>query len=380
MNRSNEFKNLRESCYAFLERSKDSTNQRIFDFLQDCLSLYHQHHRQELLSRLKSNNCFDFLSAVTELLIFTIFVRLGCRVCIHPTIETKGTHPDFYITQPNGQSFYLEIITICTNDGNNIGGKKNFERLLEGLNQKVHPKFGIFIDDVEYPSQGQRNRKVIDDICTWLDSLSWEDAMHIVEEHESDTLPQKTFKYPGLTLNITAFPKSLSHQDKKHPLLLCYNEIPKYNIISHIIKKKIKSKIKKYGPLRYPLVTAINDLTFSISMETEVEILFGQESYIININSPTKINRFTRKPDGIWSNSKKISPYFSGVWFFNNLHLKNLQNCETRLYVNPYYTDTFPSILWSLPYIIVKDNYLNERSGITIAKILQLPQNWPFDD
>lgn len=102
-----------ESEFDFLDRCAWPKAQHMRSLLEQCLNNYPVIEQPEIIARLKSGDPRQFTSTTFELLLHQYLINQNFTLSPHPELANDSAkRPDFLVTCPDGNQFYLEAI--CT--------------------------------------------------------------------------------------------------------------------------------------------------------------------------------------------------------------------------------------------------------------------------
>ena len=104
--------------------------------------------------------------------------------------------------------------------------------------------------------------------------------------------------------------------------------------------------------------------------------LFGKEGVQFTRSGTKEI----RIPDGVWvSKSGPRYTRISAVLLATKVMPWNISKALVRLYHNPWAQRPYASVLNCLPRAIPEGSIIIMKEGDTLAKIFNLPPEWPTD-
>jgi hypothetical protein len=379
-----------ETPYEFYNRSAQPEAQKVRQLLESMLSRYPEGERAELVSRFKSKKTSNFETASFELILHDTLHGLGCELTPHPQLDDSSKHPDFFVTTPCGNSFYLEAVSATAKWDPNAArraAKKGasdqrnnaIATLVNILKSTSHDNFCIFIRDKGTPSSRPSCGNLLKAILGWLDTL---DPDKILEEAcggKCDKLPVYELEDKGWKVHITALPLSPDHRGQGGCLFggrsLGVARLDTFNPI----KRAIARKGKAYGALEHPFLIAANVNSLILDAHAEVDVLFGQEGLVVPASSqPYPESEIGRTSNGVWLEKARVRRKgVSGVWFFANLSIHSIAHARQTIYFNPWATSPLLDFLKQFPHAVVRDDNLCRHDGKRLATILGLPESQP---
>lgn len=142
----------RESDYAFLNRSGRSGIEEVRQFLEALIVDYPQAEIAEMSARIRSGDDRHFKSATFELMLYATLAKLGYSLEPHPLLENGvANRPDFFVTAPDGNQFYLEAVLASENNGADPAADARIGTTLDFLSQSNHQNFMVAIESEGLP-------------------------------------------------------------------------------------------------------------------------------------------------------------------------------------------------------------------------------------
>ncbi|WP_143421366.1 hypothetical protein [Halovibrio salipaludis] len=136
-------KNL-ESDFGFYNRSARPEMGLVREIIEECVANYPASEVAELISRLRSGDDVHFRSATFELFLHDALRRQGFLLTPHPDLPNGSLFkPDFYVLDPNGESFYLEAVLATEKNELDKGGEARKGAVLDTLEKSPHHNFMI---------------------------------------------------------------------------------------------------------------------------------------------------------------------------------------------------------------------------------------------
>lgn len=345
-------RSVEESNYTYLNSSSLDHIEKIrkkFNLLFD-LYQHSEEEKNKILTQIRSRDDVGYYSASFELIINAILMKLGFHVEVHPNLDNEsGKHPDFLVTAPHGEKFYLELVTGIENNDTHIN------RLKEKLKK-------IKVPDPKYILNSNivgriKSSKTIDDIIKkvniWLNN-----------ENKSYVEIPFLYKEDDFTLEIST--------EYNCPIT------PNCQIISDLalddkMLQSLESKASRYGSLDYPYVIAISFRPSDFSLDLSKTIFDNAMSAIERalFGKPNLINsKYYEK--GFWYYIENKSLKFrnenvSAVWYFDELTVERLdQDVENALYLSSHDGTIFPTCLMQV--VNIKYIHSFNHEGIEFGK------------
>lgn len=362
-----------QTDYDYLNQSALPEAEKIRNLLNECFELYDYGdiEKNEILQRIIGAKEVDFYSACFELLVNALLIRQGYKLRPHPQLQDSSKHPDFLVTSPNSDEFYLELVTSIEKTQSS-----NLKTILDVFENNKHSNFfvGIRHNNGEM-KQTPKIKDLTKTIITWLDSLDPDAILNEIQQkqilHGSSTFagPSINWTHEKFEIEITAIPISQEYRGQARRLFGVSHSDVQWIDNSSIIKKSLKVKASRYGELDKPFVIAValrpSEFTFGLDKDDEKQALFGTYQYILDAEKCLSELRFSG--DGLWVyNSQPTNTRVSGVWFFDNIDPYSLERLRSNLFFNPWANKPLNSTLKEFPHTILDlvDNKFETDSGI----------------
>ncbi|WP_036142122.1 hypothetical protein [Luteibacter sp. 9135] len=364
-------KRYRETQLEFLDRSADLAVGAVRALLENAFDAYIESEKFEISQRLKSRRAHAFKSACFELLLYGMLVRQGYTLVAHPD-PANGTdkRPDFLVTPPDGEPFFLEAIVV--NEGRDIdgGAEAMKEDVLDALDRAPHPAFYLDIEQGGQPATQPSARALIRDVHAWINGL---DAGAVVREiaiHGHGAYPRHAWHHQGWTLAFGAIPKNNNRGELDRLIGLLSIGGGAVDLKTPI-REAIRNKGRRYGTLPHPLVVAISVTAFHLRDLDETDALFGSEGMAIDADRNA---RLVRAPDGAWHDGREPrSARVSAAWLFNDLDFYSLPVRRQTLYLNPWASAPLQNPPEWLPLVCVEEERFVRTEGMTPGQAFGLP-------
>lgn len=356
-------KRYRETEFEFLNRSADPDVAIVRARLEDAFETYIESERLEMGQRLKSRRAHEFKSACFELLLHGMLVRQGYALVAHPDPGNgSGRRPDFFVTPPDGEPFFLEAIVV--NEGRDIDGSAEAmkEDVLDALDRAPHPDFYLDIHQDGSPATQPAARALIRQVHAWLDGLDADAVARHIAADGHGVYPRYEWQHDGWMLTFGAIPKN-GNRGKRDRLIGLLSVGGGWVDLKTPIREAIRVKGRRYGTLPHPLVVAVNVTAFHLKDLDEVDALFGSEAVAIG---PGREAHLVRQPDGAWHDGREPrSARVSAAWLFNDLDFYSLAGRRQTLYLNPWALVPLNDPPGWLPQVRIEGEHLVRADGIT---------------
>lgn len=369
----------RECDFAFLNRSARPEIERVRQFLESLVEEYPQEEQAELVARVKCGNDTHFKSALFELALYAFLIRLGYTLHPHPELPNGSkARPDFHVTTPTGEEFYLEAVLASTNDESDPAAEARIGSTLDALGKASHPNFMVFVEYEGTPDNQPSGKKLLASTLKWLDSLDPDKVQAEIKRKGPESLPTLSWSYEQWQVLLRAYPLKPEARGNSRSLIGMLDGGAGLIDQWSPIRDAIKFKGSKYGDLDKPLLVAVNFGSFHLDRIDEMQALYGQEQYVFDARQPEKEPTFERAPNGAWvGKSGPQAKRVSGAWIFNDLTTYTLSSRSHTIYFNPWATHPLPETLKTMPHAIVSGGQMEWCAGSSLADVLGLPSSWP---
>lgn len=303
------------------------------------------------------NDDEKFYSTCFELIVSYIFRKIGGYTLEpHPQLPHSNKRPDFLVRTPDGDSFYLELVTVGELDNSQIirikEYIKKFKHTLNGENKTI-----IHIRNVEGRELSHENiTELHNEIPKWWNKNKQNIGAQFIKSFDRSLICLEIVFEDSLRL------ESIIDITNFHNKLL----------------DSLEKKATRYGKLNLPfmIATTFRPSNFSAG-------LFLQENIIaasLYGGSIWNVEKTKWEDYSFWATFKerKRNNHVGGVLYFDSLIPENLESFEYVLFLNHHVDDDkeLPKDLRDfLPYyyVIDKDNakrdsrYLRELKRITVT-------------
>ena len=358
-------KRARETFFEFLDRSTLETCNQKRALISSLLADYPQIDQLDIIGRLKSREEANFVSALFEMVLFNVLLRLGMKVDVHPCLS-NGYKPDFEVLSPNGHKFYIEAVLSSERSQRSVAGQRMIDTTLEVVNSHAHPLFRVAVTSTGEPSTQPNAKKLKENIHRWLDGLG-------PNTKSDDEKAISKFDINGWQLQCKAIPINSRKENSSGILFISIGSDAHMVNRSTPIRDAIVSKANKYGKLDSPLMIAVNSLCFFLDEDEELSALYGSLQADFSLDNLDADFGISRTRNGAWNGSK--GPQYRNVcavWIFRNLHLYSLCDAQNTLYLNPFSCHDIPESLLTLSHHRVEGDVGRKYDGLPIHSLLGL--------
>jgi hypothetical protein len=306
--------------------------------------------------------------------------KQGFALQCHP-IPANGTEsrPDFLVTSPAGESFYLEAV-LAREHSEDRTSHPLVATTLDVFTSNAHKNFGVIVRTSGQPTTQPSRRKLLRETFRWLDTLDPDEVQRQIDETGHDAAPAMTWAHEGFTVSLQALPLRSERRGNASRLLAVQFDQAGWIDSWSAIRDAIRYKGSKYGLLDLPLVIAVNFVGHHLDRMDEMQALFGQDQMTISIDDPEAEPRHTRAPNGAWNGEN--GPQFtrvSGAWLFDNLSVYSISSRNPVLYLHPWARQAVPPDMLRFSHAIGRNGEMSWTGGLTLGQVFELPAGWPSE-
>jgi len=372
-----------EPKFSYLNRSARPAFCAIRTVLEDWFSRYPEAHRNDLCGRFRSSDDRQHRSALFELFLHELLLRLGCLVEIHPSVVGTCKSPDFLVQSKTGGPFYLEAVVASGESRQEASTGAISRRLRDILDRLDSPNFFIGWKVRGSTQKPPAARKIKAFLKQRLAPLDPERVAGDLKSGGFNALPRWTYSHEGWLIEFFPIPKSTGLRGKPGVRSIGCELEAGWVDARTSLRDAILEKAGKYGKLEYPFVVAVNSLAWHLDKTDVMEALFGKEHFLFT-QTPSGISGPVprRAPDGVWTSPE--GPRYtrlSAVLLFEGLFPWSLSHCPVCLYHNPWAEKTLQSELDRLPKAVpIPGDPLKWLEGDRLHSVFDLPADWPGKD
>ena len=367
-----------EPDFKFYNRSPRGEIGKIRKVIEGAVEYYPRSEVNELVSRIRSGDGVHFRSAIFELFIHEALRRRGFDVTVHPELANGSQHrPDFLVSSPGGESFYLEAVLATEKSQIDNAGQARKNVVLDVLNRFPHDNFMIAIADEGSPKNSPSGKRLKNEIHFWLNALDPDEVYQIVGRSGLDSIEPQCWSLDGWSLQIRPLPLKPEQRGKSSGLIgIGYAGGGVVDAWSPI-RDAVKFKGGKYGELDRALVVAVNLDSFHLDRIDEMQALFGQEVIVFDRDGDAN-PQIKREQNGAWYG--KGGPQYtrvSAAWIFNDLQASSLAKRRGTVYINPWALLPIPDAMKCFPYAEPRDGKMEWFEGVSFREIFEIDEEWP---
>ncbi|HET8888932.1 MAG TPA: hypothetical protein VFQ41_08515 [Candidatus Angelobacter sp.] len=380
-------KYFNESSFGYYNLSARPGMAAIRELIEQWYAEFPDAGKSDIRGRLRSGKQTDFLSAFFELYLCQLCMCSGFSVAIYPGMShhARKSHPDFILSRDGELALYVEG-TLAQEPQGTVAARRRQAEFEDAVNRLQCPDFWLLLDTSGTATENIPVGKVQRRLQRWLEELSVEQVTKDVEVKGDAALPTFTDSYGGLTITITAHPKTPDIRGSSGvPALgaIMPDELLEWDTKLDI-RQAVLRKAKCYGDLKLPYIIAINVMNDLFEFDDILDGLFGER--IVELRrgpQGTSQRRISRAANGAWrGKNEPRNAIVSGVLIANNL-IPTTIGIQTPLLIhNPWAEKPISPGVWRLPQktVDLATGQIVSHQGSQAREILGIPAPWPTPD
>lgn len=370
-----------EPDFEYLDRSARPESERVRGVIEECLAKFPDSDRDEVISRLKSGDHINFLSASFELYLHEILIRLGYEVTVHPeTSSDKNTRPDFLAeNRESGNSFYAEAVLAIDQSNEERAAESRKNVVIDSINRVESPNFYISVSADGDPQSTPSGKKLRKKLSKWLDGLDPEAVSSEAEKLGHDAFPRIEIDQDGWKVEFVAIPKSPERRGLENSTTIGSLSSGAHWLGTwESIRDAVLKKGNRYGDIDKPLLVAVNVGQFNVDNIDTMQALYGQEEYIFNSQELENEPRMERASNGAWNGPDGVRyKRVSGVLIAPDITPWTFSARDICTYINPWANYELDGALFALSHAKANESKMEWIAGIHPRKLLGLHEGWP---
>ena len=354
-----------EGRFHFLDRSARPEAERVRQQLDRWLDAYPRLHREELASRIRSPIDAQFYSAVFELYLFQLFVRLGYRTIVHP--HPPGTNekvPDFLLIDSDANEILVEAVLATEESDTERAERARLDTVCAALDKIESPDFFAMVridGSPQRPLPGHHWRSTVEE---WLFSIDYASVLQVATSNTSlllDLLPSMSLHDGEFSLTFTVIPKKPEARGKEnHRFLGGFSHPARWVQSWKAIQKSVRKKASRYGQINKAFIIAINALGEDVDDDEECQALYGHR--------------------GLWRSEATLAhTRVSAVLLAQHLLPWTVGSTVLKVCHNPGATHICKGPICTLPQRRIVGSRVVDDPGVEPWTVLGLPARGPFD-
>lgn len=372
-----EFARYAEPSFVYMNRSSRSEFIEVRKKLDSWFRHYPKDQRDDLRARFRSHTNSQHESALFELILHEVLRGMGCKITLHPTLQTTTKNPDFLVQPQGSDPFFVEAVVVTNESKKEASAQARINQVYDVLDRKVNSSnFFLWLSVEGAPASPPQANKIALFLNERLEKLDPDHIAALSESGGIEAVPVWRYEHDGWVINFRPLPKKPVARNKKivRPIGATSTDI-RWIDNRTPLRDAIKTKAKKYGELELPYVVAVNALEFIDDIDI-MEALFGKEQFEIDVHHPDRA-QMSRALDGVWiSYDGPQYTRVSAVMLSTRLSPWNLWG-NVRLYHNPWAKKVYSAALTRLPQAVLVNHHMRNVDGDKIGTILGLPGSWP---
>jgi hypothetical protein len=365
-----------EALFPYLNRSALPMFSATRQVIEAWFSRYPKSHASELRARLRSNDNIDCESAIFELMMHELLIKLDCEVVVHPEISGISRSPDFLVSSHGDETFYLEATLATLKPDKEVASEAMINQVFDAINRQVDStKFFLDVEIQGSPHTQPNARKISIGINEWLAKLDPDEIGQAFEDEGLDGIPEWSTSHDGWFIRIRPIPKKRSKREQpaKSAIGVVGTGV---RFVDHRtpLRKTLESKSSAYGVLEHPYIIAVNVLEHIDDIDI-MEALFGKETWTVSFGEGVENSlpppEMSRIPDGLWTRyGGPTNTRVSAVLIFIRLKVWDLFGAKVRLYHNPWAKKPYSSALTRLPQSVPDKYRMVPIGGSSLHEII----------
>lgn len=372
-----------EGLFSYYNRSARPEIARIRNLIEEWFERYPDKEKVELRARMHSDDV-SHRSALFELVLHELLLRLDCDVEIHPTpIGGVKKKPDFLVHPRGGEDFFMEGVIATGESQEKAAADARTSVVYDVLNKNFDsPNFFVGMKIQGMPATQPSGRRIASFLSQFFSQYDPDELAEVIQRDGLSAAPRKRFDDSGWSIDFFPIPKSskIRGQAGIRPLGLHMPEVQWVDSKSPI-RQAILKKGGRYGKLDLPYVVAVNALDPFVDDIDFTEALFGSEEFTVRLGpeGQTSDPLFSRSRDGAWID--RSGPRYTRVsasLFTVHLSHSSFGNARSFIIQNPWAEKSCPTVLERLTTWKVVNDRLHALRGESLSSILQIPDGWPY--
>lgn len=189
-----------ETTFEFLQRGGRPEAIEIREWMEARFREYPEDHGKELRKRLQLRGFAKFMGAYFELQAYSLLLRLGCNVAVHPSFEGTCGKVDFGVTHGEN-SFYVEA-TVCGMGHGSLRSNTNEVDAARKIRQAIRcPHSDVWLDAEGELLKTLGKNRLVGPVQELLNSCS-PDAIPGLDEMPAWRRPQTSIQEGDWKLDI----------------------------------------------------------------------------------------------------------------------------------------------------------------------------------
>lgn len=378
-----------ESCFAFLNRSRQPKFERTRILLENWFHDYPAAHQAALGTAFRSNEDTQHWGAFFELYCHALLRHLGFTTSVQVVVDEAVNRPiDFLVQENDTPLFYMEA-TVATGARTVFTNQRKIWELINALDTLHEPNFQVSIEVEQESPHNLSLSQIRSGIHQWLQTLNPDQVSELRRTTTYDKHPQCRWERDGWKIIFFAIPRPQEERGtKEHTILYHGWSVHKVEAQSSL-RDALEEKADRYGKLDLPYVIAIDILAIDSFGSDVGEVLFGKEVALIDMRSekvtltrsPLLPNR-PRSENGFWFGRRgPRNQQVSAVLLVDELMPWAIAHKTPVLWHNPWAEKPLDPALRRGPQMVPDMNAspprMQLRDGEQAHEIFHLSPDWP---
>lgn len=366
------------SEFEYLNLSARPEAENVRQLIESFFNNYPESQRATLRDRLRSRVDKDHISALFELVLHELLLRMNYKViAIEPTLPNTRRSPDFLVEATSGQRFYLEATLATGKSQLEEGAATRLDEILEAIDNIESPDYLLSIKWEGGARRVPARAQLTGPIIEWLGGLQYD---HVARAYAGDLqVPRLDIEIEGMRLSIKPVPRTKSRGISGQRAIGVERASVNW-IQPHVaLKKAVAKKASRYGNLELPYIVAVSSADFSLNLDVELDALFGSAAVQIRHNNGVIVaQRYVRNPDGLWRGPNgPQNTRVTGVLSMHGLSAWQLALRRCRILYNPWAQHPLCVDLPMIDTLAVVDGASQDTCGQSLSEIFELSDGWP---
>ncbi|MGV3588328.1 MAG: hypothetical protein ACO1OF_15090 [Adhaeribacter sp.] len=363
--------NHNENAYDFYNRSSRKDIGIIRELLNSWFKNIPDGEKKELKSRFRN----EFDSSFYELFLHQLFLNLGFRVEIHPSVPNSPNKPDFLIIKDNLE-IYVEAKVVNGKSKEQEAFERKVNEFYDNFSKLDSKDFYLEISTLKFKTDKQPNtRGIIAYFQREINKLDAEKLFRELEEFGFGRIPNIELNDSNIHVIVKPHPVVSSLRDKKRRPIGMYPSETFLGGGEESLKDSINRKAKRYGELDKPFIVCMNTYDIRTSNKIDIEnAIWGSLAWSTNPNN--REEKWIRRRDGIFLDSRGARlRNLSGI-LVTKIFPHNIPNANYWLFEHPFSRNKFNFNGIGLEFNSVKEGKIQEVTGNNLDEILKISKNW----
>ncbi|MVM30426.1 hypothetical protein GO755_10310 [Spirosoma sp. HMF4905] len=357
-----------ESTYNFYNRAALTEFTEVRLRLEEWFTAYPDKDKAEFKRNLEK----DFSAAYYELFLFTLFVKNGFNVVVHPVMPNSSNKPDLLIRK-NQFEAYLEARVVHEVSANETKNGNLKKRIYDKINELKSDYYVVTIHDLEILDMA--NPPSTNDINSFIQGVlakaNYESDLVTIRQGRSKC-PYYTLESTTVKLVISLFPKAIPGSNTG-PLIGIYADEGKAQMVNpaKALTKALNEKAKRYGQPDKPFIIAINAMSSWVTYEEDYTIaLFGSDS--VKFDSTNRVYLSANGSEGFFINKQgHTHSRVSGV-LFTKAYDSSIAGSTLVFYHNPNASRPIEPTVLNVTQKYLIEEQLHTIEGATTASLFEV--------